>query len=398
MLINCSLVWIVLLICVIDGMALQSVRVPLMQRFESRTQLCSKDPVTAYWLTEEDLSLEVLSTNPAAAAGVVQEEVAQGTGLLGMLQMLDRNRSRKLKINDSRPPILFIHGSYHAAWCWAENYFDFFGDLGHSCYAISLRGTSATGMPPEDTSSSTFLSQHVSDVRTALKNLNVVESGVKPIIVAHSFGGVVLMKLLADEEIRKSLAGVALLCSVPPSGNGPMTQRFIKNRPWAAFNIVRGFVLKEATTNTKICRELFFDDSVDASSIKKYMRRFQADSRIGLDLSDVSVNLPMKDAVEGQAPWLMSRSLGSGSDGGNSVGPDVNPTGALLKEQEQLPVLVVGAEKDFIVDLEGVAETARYFDVEPVIIPDMYHDVMLGPKFERAAAIIRDWWLSNQLL
>lgn len=64
-----------------------------------------------------------------------------------------------------------------------------------------------------------------------------------------SFGGVVLLKLmeeLANDEnaddkedkaesdaaggtgIRAAMAGGAFLCSVPPSGNGPMTKRFIK--------------------------------------------------------------------------------------------------------------------------------------------------------------------------
>eukprot|EP00983_Pelagomonas_calceolata_P077807 1154027-Pelagomonas_calceolata.AAC.4 len=23
---------------------------------------------------------------------------------------------------DARPPLLFVHGSYHAAWCWAEKW------------------------------------------------------------------------------------------------------------------------------------------------------------------------------------------------------------------------------------------------------------------------------------
>lgn len=65
----------------------------------------------------------------------------------------------------------------------------------------------------------------------------------------RSFGGVVLLKLmeeLAEEQgegdkqdkgkdiddeglgIRATIAGGVFLCSVPPSGNGPMTKRFIK--------------------------------------------------------------------------------------------------------------------------------------------------------------------------
>jgi len=44
---------------------------------------------------------------------------------------------------------------------------------------------------------------------------------------------------------------------------------------------------------------------------------------------------------------------------------------------EKLPsALVVGAEDDFIVDEEGIDETARYFGVNPVFV-DSPHDVRL---------------------
>jgi hypothetical protein len=39
---------------------------------------------------------------------------------------------------------------------------------------------------------------------------------------------------------------------------------------------------------------------------------------------------------------------------------------------------VIGASRDFIVDIEGVYETATYLGVEPEIINGSYHDVMLG--------------------
>ena len=53
--------------------------------------------------------------------------------------------------------------------------------------------------------------------------------------------------------------------------------------------------------------------------------------------------------------------------------------------------LIIGAEKDFIVDRDGVSETARYLGVKPVFIPEAYHDVMLGPKWRLSADIIADW-------
>ena len=38
----------------------------------------------------------------------------------------------------TRPPLIFLHGSFHAAWCWRENYFEFFNNLGFDCYAVSV--------------------------------------------------------------------------------------------------------------------------------------------------------------------------------------------------------------------------------------------------------------------
>lgn len=42
--------------------------------------------------------------------------------------------------NVEYPPMVFVHGSYYAAWCWAEHWLPFFSSSGHDCYAISLLG------------------------------------------------------------------------------------------------------------------------------------------------------------------------------------------------------------------------------------------------------------------
>ena len=39
-----------------------------------------------------------------------------------------------------RPPLLFVHGSYHGAWCWRERFLPYFAAAGWDCYAVSLRG------------------------------------------------------------------------------------------------------------------------------------------------------------------------------------------------------------------------------------------------------------------
>lgn len=40
----------------------------------------------------------------------------------------------------ANPPLVFIHGSFHAAWCWAEHWLPFFSQNGFNCYALSLLG------------------------------------------------------------------------------------------------------------------------------------------------------------------------------------------------------------------------------------------------------------------
>eukprot|EP00579_Thalassiosira_antarctica_P026748 CAMPEP_0202022360 /NCGR_PEP_ID=MMETSP0905-20130828/49329_1 /ASSEMBLY_ACC=CAM_ASM_000554 /TAXON_ID=420261 /ORGANISM="Thalassiosira antarctica, Strain CCMP982" /LENGTH=64 /DNA_ID=CAMNT_0048584473 /DNA_START=51 /DNA_END=242 /DNA_ORIENTATION=+ len=48
-----------------------------------------------------------------------------------------------------------------------------------------------------------------------------------------------------NKQQNINLAGVALLCSVPPSGNGPMTLRFLLRSVRDSWKIIAGFVLKK---------------------------------------------------------------------------------------------------------------------------------------------------------
>lgn len=228
-----------------------------------------------FWITSEGLSIEVLAKY---ARLLVQKkpvnERVYGT-IVRFIKRITNNAEKRVLIRQ-KAPILFIHGSFHAAWCYEENYLDFFSELGHQCYAISLRGTSTTGMPPQDPGEVVRMEQHVSDVKCALSSMKASMSErmegtdfPDPIIVSHSFGGLIVMKLLEDEEIRKKVSGACFLCSVPPSGNGPMTQRFIKSKFLSSLKIVWGFVFKAATNNLPTCRELFFDKSVPSEDIEK---------------------------------------------------------------------------------------------------------------------------------
>jgi len=54
---------------------------------------------------------------------------------------------RKSKSERENPPLVFVHGSYHAAWCWAENWLPFFSSSGFDSYAVSLLGQGESDEP-----------------------------------------------------------------------------------------------------------------------------------------------------------------------------------------------------------------------------------------------------------
>lgn len=48
--------------------------------------------------------------------------------------------SRKPASSARPTPLLFVHGAWHAAWCWAEYFLDYFAAHGYESSALSLRG------------------------------------------------------------------------------------------------------------------------------------------------------------------------------------------------------------------------------------------------------------------
>ena len=85
------------------------------------------------------------------------------------------------------------------------------------------------------------------------------------------------------------------------------------------------------------------------------MKKFQEDSRVGIDLTSLSSQLPSLRACEnGVVDWIVEDESGH-NDTGN----------------KPLPVLVIGAGRDFIIDRKGVEETAIFLGTEPIFIEEV---------------------------
>jgi Alpha/beta hydrolase family len=284
-----------------------------------------------------------------------------------------------------KPPIIFLHGSFHGAWCWQEKYIPYFVSLGFPCVAFSWRGTGGT--PAGEGVTKVKILDHCEDLRGLLDSMPSIlgkeYAARRPILVNHSMGGINTMKFLQEQYSQNNtkpldcFSGIASICSVPPSGNGKSTMRVLRRSFRDAYRITVGFVLKKVNTDVSICRDCFFggepkvlDDSslddfgVSAEDVTRYQGYFERDSKATLDVSDLSRRLPSKDVdKQGRAPFV----------------------------SDLPPCLVVGANDDFIVDRVANLETANYYGLEKPIYVDSPHDVMLGRKWKNGAQTLHHW-------
>lgn len=300
-----------------------------------------------------------------------------GSDPFASIRNLLQNKATSVKQTNT-PPLLFIHGSFHASWCWADHYMSYFASLGYPCYALSLRGTGGTFAG--EGVKKVKIQEHVGDLTDFISYIRESEGlESKPVLIAHSFGGLAIMKYLetnlldqmeadASETAPDELlvSGVASLCSVPPSGNGKMILRFLKRSLVDSWKITTGLAMKKCITDEKLCRELFFDEDDDGISnedLKRFQGYFMRDTIATIDLANLAKQLPINH---------------------------VNGNGKAVFLPNQLPSLVIGAKDDFIVDDVGVQETAKYYGVEPVFV-DSPHDIMLGSKWFNGANALKRW-------
>ncbi len=301
--------------------------------------------------------------------------------------------SSRQQHSENKPPLVFIHGSFHSAWCWTSKFFPYFCSRGYPCVALSLRGTSGTFAG--DGVKKVKIDDHVNDVIDFLQSLCPVVGGkhenlcrdsatfdivveinegcsstIAPVLIAHSFGGLTAMKLLEHpmlQECTHLISSIGLLCSVPPSGIKKMSLRKLKRKPIDGWRIMKGLAMKKSVTNPMLCRLLFFDQVGSDDEINSYMKHFQQDSMVTIDLVDMAKKLPI---------------ISTNNDGASLF---------IKKDILHKPALVLGGSADFIVDREAIEETARFFAVKPVVVDGAVHDVMLANSWENVAREVEYW-------
>jgi pimeloyl-ACP methyl ester carboxylesterase len=243
-------------------------------------------------------------------------------------------------------PLLFVHGGWHAAWCW-EHFLDYFADAGYRAVAMSLRGhgTSPTTKPLQAVS----IDDYLDDVRTVADDL-----GGGPVLIGHSLGGYVIQRYLED----RAAPAAVLVGSLPPSGVLGTALRVWRRRPQMSVKSFNDPTLVKFLSSATLARYYLFCADTPEAVVQSCWER------TGPESIRAAMTNPMFRRVK--------------------------------TRRVTTPILVLGAVHDGFVSVGAVRATARAYRTEPEFF-DMGHNMMLEPGWGDVAERIRGWLESRNL-
>ena len=250
--------------------------------------------------------------------------------------------TRKPETHPRANSILFVHGAWHGAWCWEEHFMPYFAQQGYTSHAVSLRGHGASQSPERFRLAR--IADYVADVAQVVDQL-----GELPVLVGHSMGGLVVQKYL---ETHSAPAAV-LLASVPVKGVLRTTLRIAMRHPLAFLKANLTWSLYPIIGKPALCREAFFSEDISNENLDTYFNRMQDESYLAF-LDMLIFNLPNPDRI-------------------------------------QTDLLVLGADNDTIFYPDEIEATAKAYQSQPVMFPDMAHNMMLECNWQSVADSILTW-------
>lgn len=230
-----------------------------------------------------------------------------------------------------RPPLLFVHGLGHGAWCWGH-WLAAAAAAGHPAYAVSLRGHGAS----RGSLRTARLSHYVDDIVDTAADLPQ-----PAVLVGHSMGGLVVQLALARYA---ALAGV-LVAPVPAHPAVGSLLSIARRHPGDAARIMVGRSLP--------LRPEYLFNQLAAPEAQQLADRCGPESPLA------------------QYQLLLHR-------------PPAPPRG-------ETPVLVLATPDDALVPIADVRRTAKRYDATVVTFPGMGHDLMLDREWRAPFDAMTSW-------
>jgi pimeloyl-ACP methyl ester carboxylesterase len=262
-----------------------------------------------------------------------------------MLEMIGKGRCTE----EHPVPVLFVHGAWHAAWCWDEHFLDFFAAKGYRAVALSLRGHG--GSSGRKRLRRAGIQDYADDVAEVVAQLPA-----PPVLVAHSMGGFVVQHYLEHHTTPATV----FVASIPPTGVLRLTLEVARRYPREFVKVNAELRLGPLVATPELARDLFFSVSMPDALVASHHARLQDESyRAFLDML-------VLDLVR-------------------------------AKRVNRVPMLVLGAEQDAIVTQREIHRTAALYGAEVQVFPAMAHDMMLEPGWQAVAERIDGWLVAQRL-
>jgi pimeloyl-ACP methyl ester carboxylesterase len=233
--------------------------------------------------------------------------------------------------DEGLPPLLFVHGLGHGAWCW-ENWQAAAVAACYPTYAVSLRGHGSSSGRLR----TALLRHYVDDV--------VATAAALPrpaVLVGHSMGGLVVQRALA----RYSARAAVLVAPVPAHPAVSSLAAIARRHPGDALRIVGGGSLP--------LRPDYLFHELDEPQAQAHADRCGGESAVV------------------QYQLLLHR-------------PARPPLGSP-------PVLVLATPEDRLVPIRGVRSTAARYGADVVEFPGMGHDLMLDARWREPLDTMLSW-------
>jgi pimeloyl-ACP methyl ester carboxylesterase len=261
----------------------------------------------------------------------------------------------RLEVISERPesktrdtPILFVHGAWHAAWCWCERFVPYFVQHGYVCHALSFRGHGAS--EGRQHLRRTGILHYVEDLAQVAGQLDRA-----PILVAHSMG-----TLVAQKYLETHAAPVAvLLASVPPHGVILAGLRAAVRHPLAFLKVNLTLSLRPLVGAPELARDMLFSKGMPVEQANAIFPKLEDESyRAFWDMLLFTLPRPKRISTK---------------------------------------MLVLGAANDRIFSPKEIEATARAYHGEYEIFPNMGHDMMIDVGWQTVADRTLRWLSENNL-
>lgn len=241
--------------------------------------------------------------------------------------------SREAAQPSDRPPLLFVHGMNHGAWCWAQHWMLAAAERGWPSYAVSLRAHGASG--GYDHLRRWKYRDYEHDVMQA-----IIELPRSPVIVGHSMGAQVVRRVLE----RYVPPAAVLLCPPGATAGVSVMARFAVRRPgtYARAALGQPITLDDGD---------LFGPEMDRVAAGRYAERMTP-----------------------EPPLAVYETM-------------LRPHARVSRA----PVLVLGADQDALVSVSDVVRTARIYRTRPHVFRGMGHDLMLEPRWRQPLELLLDW-------